>query len=166
VVPPGARDLHHEFEEAGLPTFNSPQAKLGAALARLQQTNPSPEANTAKTYVRVATALVEERSVVSKSAASTSSRHSRSRSNRPAHSKIPTIQKEVNKPRANVTPGVDLRANLDNNRCGRDARGYIDQRHREREERELRRRLDYNREYGPRAPFIGSWSVKSAIATT
>jgi hypothetical protein len=35
AVPPCARDLHLEFEEAGLPTFNSPQANLGAALAHL-----------------------------------------------------------------------------------------------------------------------------------
>jgi hypothetical protein len=32
---------------------------------------------------------------------------------------------------------------------GCDAHGYIDLRHREREERELRRCLDYDREYGP-----------------
>jgi hypothetical protein len=88
-------------------------------------------------YVRVTTALVEERSSALKLVASTSSWHSRSRSNRPAHSKLPTIQEEVNQPRANTTPGVDLRANLDKNRCGRDARGYIDQRHRERKEPEL-----------------------------
>jgi hypothetical protein len=42
-----------------------------------------------------------------------------------------------------------LRANLDKNRRDRDARGYIDQRHRECEERELRHRLDYDREYAP-----------------
>jgi hypothetical protein len=100
-------------------------------------------------YLRVATALVEEKSVASMSAASTSSWHSRSRFNRPAHSKLPTIQKEVNQPRANAAPGADLRANLDKNRRGRDAHGYIDQRHRDREERELRRHLDYDREYGP-----------------
>jgi hypothetical protein len=47
------------------------------------------------TYVWVATALVEERSATFKSAASTSSRHSRSRSNRHAHSKLSTIQEEV-----------------------------------------------------------------------
>jgi hypothetical protein len=88
-------------------------------------------------YVWVATALVEEKSVASKSAASTSSRHSHSRSNQPAHRRLPTIQEEVNQPRANAAPGVDLRANPDKNRRGRDARGYIDQRHREREEREL-----------------------------
>jgi hypothetical protein len=59
--------------------FNSPRANLGAALARLQQANPSPEANAVMAYVWAATALamVEERSVASKSAASTSSRHSR-----------------------------------------------------------------------------------------
>jgi hypothetical protein len=62
AVPPCARDLHLEFEEAGLPTFYSPQANLGAKLTRLQQANPSPEANTAMAYVRVATTLVEERS--------------------------------------------------------------------------------------------------------
>jgi hypothetical protein len=117
-------------------------------------------------YLRVATALVEERSAASKSAASTSNRHSRRRSNRPAHSKLPTIQEEVNQPRANTAQGGDLRTNLDKNRCGRDARGYIDQRHRECEEWELRRRLDYDREYDPRAPSIASWSVKSAITTT
>jgi hypothetical protein len=49
-------------------------------------------------YVRVATSLVEERSTMSKSATSASTRHSRSRSNRPAHNKLPTIQKEVNQP--------------------------------------------------------------------
>jgi hypothetical protein len=95
---PCARDLGLEFEEVGLPTFNSPQANQGAALARLQQANPSPEANAAMAYVWVATAMVEERSAASKSATSTSSRHSRSRSNRPAHSKLPTIQEEVNQP--------------------------------------------------------------------
>jgi hypothetical protein len=78
VVPPCARDLRLEFEEVGLPTFNSPLANLGAALARLLQADPSPEAEAAIAYVRVTTALVEEKSVVSKSAASTSSRHSRS----------------------------------------------------------------------------------------
>jgi hypothetical protein len=41
VVPPCARDLRLEFEEAGLPMFNNPQANLGAVLARLQQANPS-----------------------------------------------------------------------------------------------------------------------------
>jgi hypothetical protein len=117
-------------------------------------------------YVRVATTLVEERSAASKSAASTSSRHSRNRSNRPAHSKLPAIQEEVNQPRANAAPGIDLRANIDKNRRGRDARGYIDQCHHEREERELRRRLDCDREYAPRAPFIRSWSAKNASATT
>jgi hypothetical protein len=85
-APPCARDLRLEFEEAGLPTFNSPQANLGAALARLQQANPSPEVKAA-----IATALVEEKSTTSKSAASTSSWHSRSRSNRPTHRKLPTI---------------------------------------------------------------------------
>jgi hypothetical protein len=95
-------------------------------------------------YVRVAIALVEERRAASKSAASTSSWNSRNQSNQPAHSKLPTIQEEVNQPRANVAPGVDLRANIDKNRHGRDACGYIDQCHREREERELRRSLDYD----------------------
>jgi hypothetical protein len=96
AVPPCAHDLRLEFEEAGLPIFNSPQANLGAALARLQQANPWPEAEAAMAYVRIATSLVEEKSAASKSAASTSSRHSRSRSNRPAHSRLPTIQEEVN----------------------------------------------------------------------
>jgi hypothetical protein len=89
-------------------------------LARLQQPNPSLDANATMANIRVATALVEERSMASKSATSTSSRHSRNRSNRPAHSKIPTIQEEVNQPRANTAPGVDLRANIDKNRRGRD----------------------------------------------
>jgi hypothetical protein len=106
-------------------------------MAHLQQANPSPEADAAMAYLRVATALVEERSTVSKSAASTSSQHSRSRSNRPTHSKLRTIQEEVNQPRANVALGADLCANLNKNRRGRDARGYIDQHHCEREEREL-----------------------------
>jgi hypothetical protein len=134
AVPSCARDLRLEFKEAELPMFNSPRANLGAALARLQQANPSPEANAVMAYVWAATALamVEERSVASKSAASTSSRHSRSRSIRPTHSKLPTIQEEVNQPRANVAPGVDLGANLDKNRHGRAARGYIDQLHCER----------------------------------
>jgi hypothetical protein len=122
---------------------------LGAALARLQQANSSPEAEAAMAYVRVATALVEEKSATSKSAASTSSRHSRSRSNRPAHSRLPTIQEEVNQPGSKAAPAVNLRANLNKNRRDRDARGYIDQRHREREEGELQRRLDYDRKYGP-----------------
>jgi hypothetical protein len=115
---------------------------------------------------KIATTLVEERRMASKSVASTSSRQSRSRSNRPAHSKLPTIQEEVNQPRANGMLGVDLRADLVKNRRGRDAHGYIDQCHREREERELRRRLDCDREYGPRAPSTGSWSARDATATT
>jgi hypothetical protein len=77
-------------------------------------------------YLRVATALVEGKSVASRSATSTSSWHSCSRSNRPAHSKLPTIQEEVNQPWANTVQGADLRANLDKNRRSRDARGYID----------------------------------------
>jgi hypothetical protein len=36
AVPPCARDLCLEFEEAGLPTFNSHQANQGVAVARLQ----------------------------------------------------------------------------------------------------------------------------------
>jgi hypothetical protein len=78
AAPPCVRDLRLEFEEAGPPTFNSPQANLGAALARLQQANPSPEVEAAMAHIRVATALVEEKSAASKSTASTSSRHSRS----------------------------------------------------------------------------------------
>jgi hypothetical protein len=135
-------------------------------MARLQQANPSPEAKDAMAYLWVATALVEEKSAASKSTASSSSQHSRSRSNQPAHSKLPTIQEGVNQPRANTAKDSDLRTNLDKNMCCRDARGYINQRHHEREERELRRRLAYNREYAPRVPSIASWSVKSAIATT
>jgi hypothetical protein len=72
AVPPCARDLRLEFEEAGLPTFNSPQANLGVVLAHLQQADPSPEVEEAMAYVRVATTLVEK-SATSKSAASTSS---------------------------------------------------------------------------------------------
>jgi hypothetical protein len=119
-------------------------------------------------YLQVATALVEEKSVASKSMASTLIWHSRSRSNRPAHSKLPTIQEEVNQPRANAAPGANLRANLGKNRRDRDARGYIEQCHRERKERELRCHLDYDREYSPPpwALYITSWSMKNAIATT
>jgi hypothetical protein len=40
AVPPCSRDLHLEFEEVGLPPFNSPQDNFGAAMARLQQANP------------------------------------------------------------------------------------------------------------------------------
>jgi hypothetical protein len=35
AAPPCARDLRLEFKEAGLLTFNSPQANLGVTLARL-----------------------------------------------------------------------------------------------------------------------------------
>jgi hypothetical protein len=91
AAPPCARDLRLEFEEAGLPTFNSPQANLGAALAHLHQANPSLEVEAAMAHVWVATALVEKKSAASKSVASTLSRHSRSQSNQPAHSKLPTI---------------------------------------------------------------------------
>jgi hypothetical protein len=111
-----------------------PPGQPGCGVAHLQQANPSPEADTAMAYIRVTTALVEERSAASKSAASTLSRHSRSRSDRSAHSKLPTIQEEVNQPRANAAPGVDLHANIDKNRRGRDARDYIVQRHCEHEE--------------------------------
>jgi hypothetical protein len=51
AAPPCARDLRLKFEEAGLPTFNSPQANLGAALAHLQQANPSPEVEAAVAHV-------------------------------------------------------------------------------------------------------------------
>jgi hypothetical protein len=84
----------------------------------------------------------------SKSTASSSSRHSRSRSNRPAHSKLPTIQEEVNQPRRNTATDGDLRTNLDWYKRGCSTRSYIDQRHRGCKERELRCRLDYDREYG------------------
>jgi hypothetical protein len=50
AAPPCARDLRLEFEEAGLPMFNSPQANLGAALARLHQANPSPEVEAAMAH--------------------------------------------------------------------------------------------------------------------
>jgi hypothetical protein len=43
-------------------------------MARLQQANPTSEAEAAMAYLRVATALVEEKSATAKSAASTSSR--------------------------------------------------------------------------------------------
>jgi hypothetical protein len=68
----------------GLPPFNSPQTNLGAAMARLQQANPTPEAEAAMAYLRVATALVEDKSAAAKSIVSMLSRHSRSRSNQPA----------------------------------------------------------------------------------
>ena len=111
-------------------------------------------------YLRVATALVEEKSAAAKSAASSSSHHSCSRSKR---SNLPPIQEEVDqhnpdqpRGRANGAKDGNLRDNLDNNRRARDARGYIDQRHREREERELRRRAEYDREYGPLVPSTAS----------
>jgi hypothetical protein len=50
AVPLCSRDLRLEFEESGLLTFNSPQANLGAALARLQLANPSLEAEAAMAY--------------------------------------------------------------------------------------------------------------------
>jgi hypothetical protein len=49
----------------------------------------------------------------------------------------------------NAAQGADLRANVDENRRGCDTRGYIEQCHHEREVRELRHRLEYDREYGP-----------------
>jgi hypothetical protein len=69
---------------------------------------------------------------------------------------LPTIQEEVSQPRANTTKDSDLRGNLDQNIRGCDARGYIDQCHHEREERELRCCLDYIHEYvlGPRLPSV------------
>jgi hypothetical protein len=82
------------------------------------------------TYLRVAMALVEEKSATAKSVASSSSLHSRSRSNRPAHSNLPTIQQEVdqNNPEQALANGAndgDLRANLDRDRRARDAHDYI-----------------------------------------
>jgi hypothetical protein len=74
----------------GLQTFNSPQANLGAAMACLQQADPTPEAEAAIAYLRVTTTLVEK-SVAAKFAASSSSLHSRSRSNRPVRNNLPTI---------------------------------------------------------------------------
>jgi hypothetical protein len=62
---------------------------------------------------------------------------------------LPTIQEEVNQPGARAAPAADLRANLDKNWRGRDARGYIDQRHHEREERGLCHSLGYDCEYSP-----------------
>jgi hypothetical protein len=111
-------------------------------MARLQQANPSPKAEAAMAYLRVATTLVEEKSVASKSAASSWSRHSRSSSNRPAHNKLHTIQEEVdqhnpNQPWANGARDSDLHANLDKNTRGRDAHSYNDQCHRECEEQKL-----------------------------
>jgi hypothetical protein len=78
AVPLCACDLRLKCEEAGLSTLDSPQDNLGAAMAHLQHANPSPEADVAMAYLRVATAPVEEWSATSKSAASKSSRHSRS----------------------------------------------------------------------------------------
>jgi hypothetical protein len=112
-------------------------------MARLQQANPTPEAEAAMAYLRVATALVEEKSTTTMSVASSSSRHLCSRSNQPARSNLPThIQEEVDQnnpdqPRVNDAKDGDLRANVDKNKCVRDVRSYIDQRHCECEEREL-----------------------------
>jgi hypothetical protein len=52
AVPACTRDLRLESEEAGLPTLNSPQANLGAAMARLQQGNLAPEAKVVMAYLR------------------------------------------------------------------------------------------------------------------
>jgi hypothetical protein len=97
-------------------------------MARLQQANPTTEAEAAMAYLRVATALVEEKSAAAKSVASTSSHHSRSRSNQPAHTNLLPIQEEVDQnnpdqPRANDARDGDLRANLDKNSRNHDARG-------------------------------------------
>jgi hypothetical protein len=113
AAPSCACDIRLGFEEAGLPTSNSPQANLGAALARLQKANPSPKANAAMACVRVATTLVEEKSATSKSTTSMLNRHSCSQSNRPVHRNLPTMQEEVNQPRVNAAPGANLHANLD-----------------------------------------------------
>jgi hypothetical protein len=66
AVPPCAHDLRREFEEAGLPTLSNPWANLGAALARLQQANYSPEAEAAMAPFQFTTALVDEKSAASK----------------------------------------------------------------------------------------------------
>jgi hypothetical protein len=93
-------------------------------MACLQQANPLPEAEAAMAYLQVYTTLVEEKSVASESAASSSTRHSRIRSNGPAHNKLPTIQEDVDqhnpdKTQVNGVKDDDLHANLDKNRCGR-----------------------------------------------
>jgi hypothetical protein len=60
----------------------------------------------------------------------------------------------------------DLCANLNKNRQCYDTRGYIDQRHRECEERELRHRAEYDRMYAPPAPSTASWNARNATAST
>jgi hypothetical protein len=110
-----------------------------------------------------------EKSAVAKSAASSSSLHSRSRSNQPARSNLPTIQEEAgqNNPeqlRANGVKDGDLRTNLDKNRHACDTRGYIDQRHHERDERELRHHAEYVCEYVPLVSSTASWNARSATA--
>jgi hypothetical protein len=50
--------------------LNSPQANLGAAMACLQQVDPTPQAEAAMAYLRVAMTLVEEKSMTAKSTAS------------------------------------------------------------------------------------------------
>lgn len=67
-----------EFEDTGIPTFNSPQANLGAAISRLQQAPLTSEAEQAIAYLQVANTLVEEKSAASKAATSSSTWHSRS----------------------------------------------------------------------------------------
>jgi hypothetical protein len=124
-------------------------------------------------YLRVTTTLVEEKNVTAKSAASSLRHYSRNRSNRPRCSNLPPIDEEVDQHNpeqphgwANGAKDGDLCDNLDNNRRARDTRSYIDQRHYELEERELRRRVEYDREYAPLALFTTSWSVRSATSTT
>lgn len=91
-----------------------------------------------------------------KSATSLSSHHLRSQSNRSKRNNLHTIQEKVDqhnpdqpRGRVNGAKDGDLRDNLNNNRRARDARDYIDQCHREHEERELRCRAEYDRKYTP-----------------
>jgi hypothetical protein len=60
----------------------------------------------------------------------------------------------------------DLHTNLDKNRRNCDDRGYIDQRHREREERELRRAESMLASMDLPLLSTVSWSARNATAMT
>jgi hypothetical protein len=141
-----ARDLMAEFDAAGIRTFNSPQANLGAAIAQLQRAGPNPEIEAVIANLRVANALVEEKSAASKSASSSGSKHSRSRSNQPRAPRNPALEPILEE--VNQNAPRDLRENIETNRRQRDVRQDLNQRHRERDEAELRRRLKYDQAYG------------------
>lgn len=135
-----------EFDATGIQTFNSPQANLGAAIARLQQATPNPEIETVIANLRITNALVEEKSAASKSASSSGSKQSRSRSHHPRAPRNPPLEPILEEVNQNVPR--DLRENIETNRRQRNARDDLNRRHREHDEAELRRRLEYDQAYG------------------